>query len=178
MKVGTGMRWYRRGSGSRRIALFAIALLFPGLVSYRAGIAGAGGAPTDAGIVAQATDERTPTMKIRMTINGNTSVARLDDTPAAADFASLLPLTVTLSDYHSIEKISDLPKRLSHDGAPSGYEPEVGDVAYYAPWGNLAIFYRDFGYARGLVRLGTIESGLDALTQSGPLATAIERIEP
>lgn len=52
MKVGTGMRWYRRGSGSRRIALFAVALLFPGLVSYRTAIAGANGAPTDAGIVA------------------------------------------------------------------------------------------------------------------------------
>jgi hypothetical protein len=32
----------------------------------------------------------------------------------------------------------------------------VGDITYYAPWGNLAIFYRDFGYSPGLVRLGHI----------------------
>jgi len=39
----------------------------------------------------------------------------------------------------------------------------VGDITYYAPWGNLAIFYRDFDYSRGLVRLGRIDSGIEAL---------------
>jgi hypothetical protein len=34
------------------------------------------------------------------------------------DFAALLPLTLTLKDYAATEKISDLPKRLSTDGAP------------------------------------------------------------
>jgi hypothetical protein len=40
----------------------------------------------------------------------------------------------------SIEKIGDLPKKLSTDGAPTGSNPNVGDIAYYAPLGNLAIF--------------------------------------
>jgi len=47
--------------------------------------------------------------------------------------------------------------------------PGPGDIAYYARWGNLAIFIKDFGYSRGLVRLGRIESGLDALQRRGPL---------
>ncbi|ELZ92649.1 cyclophilin-like fold protein [Haloferax sulfurifontis] len=44
-----------------------------------------------------------------------------------------------------------------HSGSDDGVDPEVGDITYYAPWGNLAIFYREFGYASGLVKLGHIE---------------------
>jgi len=127
--------------------------------------------------VAQADAVRKTIMKIRLTINGRVATAILDDTAIARDFVSLLPLALTLKDYASTEKVADLPRRLSQDGAPAGYKPSVGDIAYYAPWGNLAIFYRDFGYAKGLVRLGRIEAGVDVLAQTGPLKTTIE-IEP
>ena len=99
-------------------------------------------------------------MKIRIDIIGASATATLDDTAAANDFASLLPLTLTLEDYNRTEKISDLPKKLSTQGAPAGVEPARGDIAYYAPWGNLAIFYKDFPYSRGLVKLGRIDSGI------------------
>jgi hypothetical protein len=101
--------------------------------------------------------------------------ATLDDSSAARDFASLLPLTLALKDYASTEKISDLPRRLVTDGAPEGIEPTVGDIAYFAPWGNLAIYYKDFGYSRGLVRLGRIESGIEALSRPGGMGVTIER---
>ena len=45
-------------------------------------------------------------------------------------------------------------------------EPDVGAFTYYAPWGNLAIFYRDFGYAVGLVELGRISSGVERLARA------------
>lgn len=61
------------------------------------------------------------------------------------------------------EKVSDLPKRLATSGAPPGADPQVGDIAYYAPWGNLAIYYRDFEYSSGLVKLGHIDSGIEKL---------------
>jgi hypothetical protein len=80
-----------------------------------------------------------------------------------SDFVSLLPLSLTLRDYAGTEKVSDLPRRLSTDGTPPGMDPEVGDIAFYAPWGNLAIFYRDFEYSRGLVKLGHIEPGIEKL---------------
>ena len=117
-------------------------------------------------------------MKICMTINGKVATATLEDTAAARDFAALLPLTLTLKDYASTEKVSDLPKKLSTVGAPDGHDASVGDITYYAPWGNLAIFYRDFDYAKGLVKIGTIDSGIDALNQSGSLETTIEKAEP
>ena len=52
--------------------------------------------------------------------------------------------------------------------------PSIGDIAYYAPWGNLAIFYRDFPYSPGLIKLGVIDTGGEALGQRGPLRATIE----
>jgi hypothetical protein len=116
-------------------------------------------------------------MRIRMSIEGTPLTATLDDNVASRDFLSLLPLALTLTDYAATEKISDLPRRLSTEGTPPGSEPAVGTLAYYAPWGNLALFYRDAGYASGLIRLGTITSGMDVLKQSGPLKVDIELLE-
>jgi hypothetical protein len=98
-------------------------------------------------------------MKIRMNVEGEVVTATLDDNATSRDFVSLLPLTLTLKDYAETEKVSDLPKRLSTEGAPPGADPSVGDIAYYAPWGNLAVYYRDFRYSDGLVKLGRIDSG-------------------
>lgn len=96
--------------------------------------------------------------------------ARLEDSAPARDFAAMLPLRLSLEDYASTEKVADLPRKLSTQGAPAGVDPAVGDIAFYAPWGNLAIYYRDFGHSRGLVRLGRIESGVEGLaTLEGPV---------
>jgi hypothetical protein len=127
--------------------------------------------------VQRISDQQAGTMKIRIDIEGTFVTATLDDTEAARDFASLLPLTVTLEDYHSTEKIADLPRKLSTKGAPPGSDPEVGDIAYYAPWGNLALFYRDFGYSAGLVKLGSVDVGVETLRQPGPLTAKIELLE-
>jgi len=119
----------------------------------------------------------TDSMKIRLKFDGNTMTATLHDSAAARDFVALLPLTLTLEDYSSTEKIAKLPKKLSTSGAPAGIDPDVGDITYYAPWGNLAIFYRDFGYATGLVKLGRIDGGIDALAARGALKVTIESME-
>jgi hypothetical protein len=88
--------------------------------------------------------------------------ATLQDSEAARAFRALLPLTLSLTDYNGTEKISDLPARLPTEGAPAGIEPGPGDITYYAPWGNLAIFYKGFGYSRGLVPLGKLNHIPDA----------------
>ncbi|MGJ5893487.1 hypothetical protein DF268_17635 [Streptomyces sp. V2] len=106
-------------------------------------------------------------MHLRLTIDGHPAAATLDDTPTARDFASLLPLTLDLSDFHATERIADLPRRLSTSTAPSGAEPKAGDLAYYSPWGNLAVFYRDFPYSDGLVILGRVSE-----SDTGRLASA------
>lgn len=114
-------------------------------------------------------------MQLVIDIEGFGAVsAELDDSSAARDFASLLPLSLTLQDYAATEKVSDLPRRLSTDDAPAGCNAEAGDLTYYAPWGNLAIFHKQFRYADGLVKLGRIApEGVDALKTSGPLKVTI-----
>ncbi len=114
------------------------------------------------------------TMKIRLEVDGTTLTATLVDSVTSRDFVSLLPLTLTLTDYAATEKISDLPRKLSTEGAPPGTDPSVGDITYYAPWGNLALFYRDFGYSNGLIKLGAIDSGIETLRRPGPLKVRIE----
>jgi hypothetical protein len=127
-----------------------------------------GHAQSAAGSAPQASFNREfASMKIRLHFDDQSLPATLEDTPAARDFFSLLPLTLTLEDYADTEKIAYLPRKLSTRAAPAGATPRVGDIAYYAPWGNLAIFHRDFRYSPGLVHLGRIEGKTDALHRAG-----------
>lgn len=118
-------------------------------------------------------------MKIRFVIGSTTLPATLDDNAAGRDFLSMLPLTLSMKDFAGREKISgNLAKVLDQKGAPAGYDPSVGDITYYAPWGNLALFYRDASYAKGLVRLGQFDGAIAALgAQQQDFKVRIEAVE-
>ena len=103
-------------------------------------------------------------LRVRLSFDGGEAIVQLDDHPASRDFYAMLPLRLTLEDYNKTEKIGYLPKKLQTKGSPSSCDPAAGTFAYYAPWGNLAIFYRDFRHSEGLVPLGSIRSGLPHLT--------------
>ena len=118
-----------------------------------------------------------PAMKIIIDVDGATVRATLDESEASSDFASLLPLALTLEDYASTEKIGYLPRKLSTKMAPAGTDAAVGDFSYYAPWGNLALFYRPAEYAEGLVRLGRLESDVEVLRGRRSLNVKIELME-
>lgn len=119
--------------------------------------------------------QETKNVKIRLMIGDSVLTVTLVDGVAARDFASQLPLQLTLRDYAGKEKVCDLPRRLTTEGEPAGMDPDVGDLTYYAPWGNIAIFYRDFGYAEGLVKLGRVDSGVETLVnQRGELSVRFE----
>lgn len=115
-------------------------------------------------------------MKIRLSVDHQVVTATLYDNATARDFAALLPLSLTLEDYAVIERISNLPRKLATADAPAGMTPEPGDITYYAPWGNLAIFVDGRPYAGGLLPLGKVDTGLPALERSGPLKVMIERV--
>lgn len=113
-------------------------------------------------------------MKIVIKTDDEVVPVTLDNNATARDFMALLPLRLTLTDYASTEKISDLPRKLSTQDAPAAIDPVTGDVTYYAPWGNLAIFHKDFRNSPGLIRLGKIETGMARLARSGPIEVTIE----
>ena len=106
-------------------------------------------------------------MKIRIEFNGASMTATLYDNPSARDFASMLPLDLTIDDYSNNEKIAYLPRKLTEEGSgPFGNEAP-GDLAYYAPWGNLAFFYGSYRYSSGLIRLGRIDGDIAPLLVRG-----------
>lgn len=82
-------------------------------------------------------------MNIRVTLDGHPVKATLNSSPAARDLAGLLPLTIGLEDFHGTERIGDPPRELTTEGAPPPTAARTGDLAYYAPWGNLALFHED-----------------------------------
>ena len=130
------------------------------------------------GASAQAfSNQKVDKMKICIDMEGTEITATLDDNAASRDFMSLLPMTLTLKDYASTEKVSDLPNRLSTQGDPGGYAPSVGDITYYAPWGNLAIFHKDFQYSSGLIRLGILDSGVELLRRPGEMKVTIRKAD-
>lgn len=126
---------------------------------------------------AQASEQGQKEVKIRISSGTRIATATLNNSRASQDFIAMMPMTITLSDYGQIEKVSDLRRRLSTVGAPDGYTPQAGDIAYYAPWGNLAIFRQDFDYSKGLIKLGEIDSGMPLLDVSGNLRVIIEVIK-
>lgn len=117
-----------------------------------------------AGVAAAA--EREETMKIQFIYHGTTVIGALDDNAVSREFLAMLPLTVTLEDYGTTEKIAWLPSKLRQADATEAITPLTGDIAYYAPWGNLAIFREDFRHSPGLIKLGRIEQGLESLRPS------------
>jgi len=118
-------------------------------------------------------------MKINIHIEGEQpATATLLDNPAARDFASLLPLSLQLENYAQIERIAYLPRKLTNENAPAGFTPKAGDITYYAPWGNLAIFMDGFRYSSGLLPLGKLdESSLPLLQKPGPYTVRIEQAQ-
>ncbi|MEC7762046.1 MAG: cyclophilin-like fold protein [Pseudomonadota bacterium] len=111
---------------------------------------------------------------IRFVIGDTVLSATLDDTAPARDFASMLPMDLTLSPYHGVEMVGDLGRELDSAGMPGSYEPKTGDITQYAPWKNLAIFTAPFSDSRGLVRLGQFDGPIDALTGAGDVTVRIE----
>lgn len=114
-------------------------------------------------------------VRIKITFNSLLIIATLYDNPSARDLVTMLPLDLTIEDFGRNEKIVHLPRKLTEDGSgPFGNE-RPGDLCYFKPWGNLALFYADYKWD-GLIRLGRFDNSFDALLVRGEYPVRIERI--
>jgi hypothetical protein len=102
---------------------------------------------------------------IRIRLGERTMTARLDDNATARDLVGQLPLTLTFRDFNRLEKIAALPLKLPTNEVPAGADPDIGDIGYYAPSGDLVFYYGDVGYFSGIVRIGRFDSDLDFIRQ-------------
>lgn len=112
--------------------------------------------------------------RIKLQIGENFATGTLNDSPAANEFYSQLPLDITMKDFSSKEKIYVLTKKLSTQNRSSA----PGDIAYYIPWGNIALFYNQtMNPDDDLMILGKFDSGRDLLSVPGNITLRIEPLE-
>jgi hypothetical protein len=103
-------------------------------------------------------------MKLTLKVGDKTLAATLIDSKTSRDFVSLLPLTLTMNDLFGREKFAHLPRAISTEGKRT-HTSEIGNIAYWSPGPDVAIFYRNDGEKipnPGLIIIGKIDSGVEA----------------
>jgi len=116
--------------------------------------------------------------RVRITIDNTSIEATLADSDAARDFASLLPLSLSMNDLFRREKFAALPRAISNRGKRT-YDYPIGTIGYWPPGPDVAIFYRHDGERipePGLIVIGTIKTGVEALSVRGAINAVIERL--
>ena len=114
-------------------------------------------------------------VRIRLTFDGRAMTAALYNILSVRDLATLLPLDLTTDDYGSNEKTAYLPRKLAEDGSGPFGDERPGDLCYFKPWANLAMFYADYCWD-GLIRLGRFDGSFEPLRVRGKFPLRIERI--
>ena len=116
-------------------------------------------------------------LKVNISVGDRTITATMEDNAAGRDFISRLPLEVTLNDYNNTtEKIFYPDPALTTEGVTCGCAPTPGDITIYAPWGNVAIFCKNWPHSDDLIKIGRIDGdGIEALNIGGDIAVKFER---
>ena len=116
-------------------------------------------------------------LNINIIVGEQTITATMEDNGAAHDFLSRLPLEITLEDYNNgTEKIFYPDPALSLDDTPRGCEPKAGDITIYEPWGNVAIFCRDWSESNSLIKIGHIDgNGINMLQGTESMNVRFEK---
>ena len=132
------------------------------------------------GIGAGREEPETPdvsSLNVNITVGDRTITATMEDNATARDFLSRLPLEITLNDYNNTtEKIFYPDPALTTEGVTRGCTPTPGDIAIYAPWGNVAIFCKSWSHSRDLIKIGRIDgNGIEVLSVTGDIPVKIER---
>lgn len=129
-------------------------------------------------VIVIASHAQAKAMKIRIVLNEKAITATLIDSETTQDFISLLPLTLTMKDLFGREKFGHLPRAISTEGKRTRTY-EIGDVVYWSPGPDVAMFYRHDGLSipsPGIIVIGKIDSGVEALNVPGSIKVMIELI--
>ena len=96
---------------------------------------------------------------ITITNNGHKLTFALNDSAASKALLKQLPMTVEVKNFSDNEKLFYPKEKLPKD-APTALAKR-GTLACFTPWGNLTIFYKDYGDGTDddLIELGHITTG-------------------
>jgi hypothetical protein len=136
------------------------------------------------GPIARSADEMTTTnqtlaMKIRLKVGNKVLTATLADNKTARDFVSLLPLRLNMNDLFGREKFGHLPRAISEEGKRT-HTYAIGDIAYWSPGPDVAIYYQQDGEKipdPGIIAIGKIDSGVEALNVRESVKVTMELME-
>ena len=120
-------------------------------------------------------EENVETSQISVTCGDMQVVYALNDSPAAQGLLSQLPLTVEVEDFSTNEKVFYPPQELDTSDTPLA-EGGAGTLAYYAPWGDVVLFYDSFSANSSLFELGEAVSGAEDISQMTGTIT-VETVE-
>lgn len=87
-----------------------------------------------------------------------------------------LPLALEVEDFSDNEKVFYPPEKLDVTDAPLAETGAAGTLAYYAPWGDVVMFYGSFSPNGALYELGRAVDGADAVAGlSGEIEIVLTR---
>lgn len=109
-------------------------------------------------------EEKDTVLQIQVQDSNHTIIFELNDSPAARSLYDQLPLTVEVQDYSTNEKIFYPPEKLDTENAVEGGGP-TGSLAYFSPWGNVVMYYSEYGPYNGLYHLGNAVSGSEWIAE-------------
>ena len=98
------------------------------------------------------------TKQIGVQTQDKTILFELNNSRAARELYDQLPLTIRIENFSDNEKIFYPPEELNTANTPLA-QSGAGTLAYYAPWGDVVIFYGEFSSSEGLYELGHAVSG-------------------
>ncbi len=113
-------------------------------------------------------------MKLKITVGGNTFSATLNNNETVAAFKAKLPMTIDMRDLNGNEKFFDFPENLPANASNPG-SIQTGDIMLYGS-NTLVLFYKSFPTSYNYTRLGKIDnpSGLAAALGSGSVIVTFE----
>ena len=111
---------------------------------------------------------------IKISVNGQTFTATLEDSPTARAFSEMLPLETDMQELNGNEKYFYLDKNLPSNAARVG-KISAGDVMLFGD-NCVVIFYKDFSTSYSYTRLGKINSAdLEKILGNGNVRVNFER---
>jgi hypothetical protein len=146
-----------------------VAALFIVVTACSAGTGSNGRSSTVPGSASAAT---LPAVQVVLRFDDRAVGIRLTDTAASRELAARLPLRLQLRDAWGQAKTGRLSYPLTLDGAARTRNPLPGGVYYWPDTAAVAIYYDDLGQSvppPGLIRLGTVVTGLDSIVDGGRL---------
>lgn len=113
--------------------------------------------------------EENKKQQIRILAGEKTVVFELNGSAAAESLYQQLPLTVEVENYSDNEKIFYPPEKLDLTDTPQAASG-AGTLAYYAPWGDVVMFFGEYSPNSQLYELGRVVSGSEDISSlSGTL---------